>query len=146
MDDAAQSGGLERYAMMRSACAVLMLVIAAPSQAQTWRVAADEARHVTGSRQVAASSHPPLRESGFFWTGLALIAGGGGMIFAASRARDTCNIPRPELGCGAFQRAFRTAGGALIGSGGVVLGVGAWKRRAPSVAFTGRQVAVRFAF
>jgi hypothetical protein len=143
----AEAPALEwRGLMMRIACALLILTIAAPSQAQSWRVLADEASRVIALRQVPASSPPRLSQSGFLWTGIALIAGGGGMIYAANRAPETCNVPQPEPGCDTFARVFRTAGGALFGSGGVVLGVGAWKRRGPSIAFSERQVAVRFAF
>jgi hypothetical protein len=95
------------------------------------------------AQAVAAPSEPaPLLQSGWLWTGVALIGGGAAMLISGTPPSNACTDDGGHTSC----VSWRPAGAALAASGGLTLAIGAYRRHVSAVTVTKRSVTVAMRF
>lgn len=108
-----------------------------------------QAAHVAALREVQAQGQTGQRGAmppGLKWSGIGLLIGGGVtvLIGAAIKADNACVYTAVNDDCDAIANGFYIFGGALAGTGAVLLGVANAKReRLPAITVRRGGVAIR---
>jgi hypothetical protein len=133
--------------MARTLSAVLAVLLAtSPLQAQELRRAISREAAAIASAAQAASTETRYPRP-FLWTGIGLLGGGGLYLGIAGLADELCDdIRSSRVSCESNSGMIRGFGFGLMAAGGVILAIGASKRKPASpqiVTTAGGGIAIR---